>query len=110
MRWAGHVERMGERRCVYRVLVGKPEGKKLEDGTDRLSRNVGKELQLCAALCPRRAHNSTTVELLLSGLTGKARHPDTQKIRIIGFSFANRLHGSLRWKKKSTNSCFRLHI
>ena len=26
MRWAGHVERMGERRGVYRVLVGKPEG------------------------------------------------------------------------------------
>jgi len=28
MRWAGHVVRMGERRCVYRVLVGKPEGKR----------------------------------------------------------------------------------
>jgi hypothetical protein len=28
MRWAGHVARMGERRCVYRVLVGKPEGKR----------------------------------------------------------------------------------
>ena len=27
MRWAGHVERMGEERGVYRVLVGKPEGK-----------------------------------------------------------------------------------
>ena len=27
MRWAGHVARMGERRRVYRVLVGKPEGK-----------------------------------------------------------------------------------
>jgi hypothetical protein len=26
--WAGHVTRMGERRCVYRVLVGKPEGKR----------------------------------------------------------------------------------
>ena len=29
MRWAGHVARMGERRCVYRVLLGKPEGKRL---------------------------------------------------------------------------------
>jgi len=29
MRWAGHVARMGERRGVYRVLVGKPEGKRL---------------------------------------------------------------------------------
>jgi len=28
MRWAEHVMRMGERRGVYRVLVGKPEGKK----------------------------------------------------------------------------------
>ena len=26
MRWAGHVACMGERRGVYRVLVGKPEG------------------------------------------------------------------------------------
>jgi hypothetical protein len=25
MRWAGHIARMGERRRVYRVLVGKPE-------------------------------------------------------------------------------------
>jgi len=28
MRWAGHVVRMGERTDVYRVLVGKPEGKR----------------------------------------------------------------------------------
>jgi hypothetical protein len=28
MRWAGHLARMGERRGVYRVLVGKPEGKR----------------------------------------------------------------------------------
>ena len=28
MRWAGHVARMGERRDVYRVLVGNPEGKR----------------------------------------------------------------------------------
>jgi len=29
MIWAGHVARMGEERRVYRVLVGKPEGKRL---------------------------------------------------------------------------------
>jgi hypothetical protein len=29
MRWAGHVARMGEKRNVYRLLVGKPEGKRL---------------------------------------------------------------------------------
>ena len=28
MRWAGHVARMEERRGIYRVLVGKPEGKR----------------------------------------------------------------------------------
>jgi len=28
MRWAGHEARMGERRGIYRVLVGKPEGKR----------------------------------------------------------------------------------
>jgi len=28
MRWVGHVARMGEERVVYRVLVGKPEGKR----------------------------------------------------------------------------------
>ena len=27
MRWVGHVARMGERRDVYRVLVGRPKGK-----------------------------------------------------------------------------------
>ena len=28
MRWAGHVMRMAERRGIYRVLMGKPEGKR----------------------------------------------------------------------------------
>jgi len=28
MRWAGHVARVGERRCVYKVLVRRPEGKR----------------------------------------------------------------------------------
>jgi len=33
IRWVGHVAGMGESRCVYSALVGKPEGKKnhLED-------------------------------------------------------------------------------
>jgi hypothetical protein len=29
MRWAAHVARMGEGRSVYRILVGRPEGKRL---------------------------------------------------------------------------------
>jgi hypothetical protein len=28
MRWAGHVARMGAQRTAYRILVGKPEGKR----------------------------------------------------------------------------------
>jgi hypothetical protein len=29
MRWAGHVARMGDDRKVYKVSVGKPQGKRL---------------------------------------------------------------------------------
>jgi hypothetical protein len=29
VRWAGHVARMGVTRNAYRILVGKPEGKRL---------------------------------------------------------------------------------
>jgi hypothetical protein len=28
MRWAGHIACMGERRGVYRILVGRPEGRR----------------------------------------------------------------------------------
>jgi hypothetical protein len=28
MKWAGHVARMEEKRNAYRILVGKPEGKR----------------------------------------------------------------------------------
>jgi hypothetical protein len=28
LRWAGHVARMWEKRNVYRLLIGKPEGKR----------------------------------------------------------------------------------
>jgi hypothetical protein len=28
IKWAGHVARMGENRNAYRILVGKPEGKR----------------------------------------------------------------------------------
>jgi hypothetical protein len=28
MRWAGHVARIGEKMNAYRILVGKPEGKR----------------------------------------------------------------------------------
>jgi hypothetical protein len=49
MRWAGHVACIGEGRNVYRVLVGKPEGKrplerprrKWEDGIKMNLREIG---------------------------------------------------------------------
>ena len=46
MIWAGHVARMGERRCVYRVLVGKREGKKpLVRPKHRREDNIKMDLQ-----------------------------------------------------------------
>jgi len=46
MRWAGDVARMGEKRGVYRVLVGKPEGKRpLGRPRSRWEDNIKKGLQ-----------------------------------------------------------------
>ena len=46
LRWAGHVARMGEERGVYRVLVGKPEGKRpLGRPRTRWVVNIRKDLQ-----------------------------------------------------------------
>jgi hypothetical protein len=52
MRWTGHVARMVEKRNVYRLLVGKPEGK----------RPLGRPR--------RRWADSTKIELLEIGLGG----------------------------------------
>jgi hypothetical protein len=49
MRWAGHVARIGEERKVYKVLVGKPEGRRplgrprcrWEDGVRMDLREIG---------------------------------------------------------------------
>ena len=46
MRWTGHVARMGNRRGVYRVLVGKPEGKRpLGRPRHRWENNIKMDLQ-----------------------------------------------------------------
>jgi len=46
MSWAGHVARMGERRGVYRILVGKPEGKRpLGRPSHRWEDNIKMDLQ-----------------------------------------------------------------
>ena len=46
IRWRGHVTRMGERRVVYKVLVGKPEGKK-GHGLDRSGSGYEQEAGTC---------------------------------------------------------------
>ena len=46
MRWAGHVARIGEKIGVYRVLVGKPEGKRPRGRTrPRWEDNIKMDLQ-----------------------------------------------------------------
>jgi len=46
MRWAGHVARMGEEMEVYRILVGKTEGKRpLWSPRRRWVDNISKDLQ-----------------------------------------------------------------
>jgi hypothetical protein len=46
MRWAGHVSRRGEGRGVYRVMVGKPEGKRpLGRPRYRWENNIKMDLQ-----------------------------------------------------------------
>jgi len=46
MRWTGHVARMGKGRGVYRVLVGKPEGKRpLGRPRHRWEDNIKMDLQ-----------------------------------------------------------------
>jgi hypothetical protein len=42
MRWAGHVARMVEKRCAYRILVGRPEGRR---PTHRWEDNIKIDLQ-----------------------------------------------------------------
>jgi hypothetical protein len=45
MKWAGHVTRMGEKRNAYRLLVGKPEGKRpLERPRHRWVNNIKMDL------------------------------------------------------------------
>ena len=46
IRWAEHVARVGERRGVYRILVGKPEGKRqLGRRSQRWEDNIKMDLQ-----------------------------------------------------------------
>jgi hypothetical protein len=52
MRWAGHVARMEEGRGVYRVLVGKPEGRRpLGRPRRRWEDNIKMDLQEVGGSC-----------------------------------------------------------
>ena len=52
MRWAGQVARMGQVRGVYRVLVGKPEGKRpLGRPRRRWEDNIKMDLQEVGGCC-----------------------------------------------------------
>jgi hypothetical protein len=52
MRWAGHVARMGAGRGVYRVLVGKPEGKRpMGRPRRRWEDNIRMDLQEVGCVC-----------------------------------------------------------
>jgi len=54
MRWAGHVVQTGERRGIYRVLVGKPEGKRpLGRPRCRWDDNIKMHLQEARSSWPR---------------------------------------------------------
>jgi len=47
MRWAGHVAWMGERRGIYRLLAGKPEGKRpFRRPRHRWEENIQMDLQV----------------------------------------------------------------
>ena len=47
MGWAWHVARMGERRGVYKILVGKPDGKRpLGRPRSRWQNNIKMDLQV----------------------------------------------------------------
>jgi len=45
MRWAGHVAHMGEETGVYRVLLGKPEGKSPVERPRRRWMDIRMDLQ-----------------------------------------------------------------
>jgi hypothetical protein len=74
MRWAGHVARMGERRGVYRVLVGRPEGKRpLEKPRHRWNDNIKLDLREIGIdgadwirLAQERVHRRAFVKMVMN--------------------------------------------
>jgi hypothetical protein len=86
MRWAGHVARMGEKRNLYNVLIGKPEGKRplgrrrrrCEDGIRMDLREIDRRsvdwIQLAQDRDRWRALVNTVMNLSGSGATELVRY------------------------------------
>jgi hypothetical protein len=68
MRWAGHVARMGERKGAYRILIGRPEGKRpLGRPRRRLGENIKMdlgEIEMDGENCIRLAQDRSSGGLL----------------------------------------------
>jgi hypothetical protein len=100
MRWAGHVARMAEKRNAYRILVGKPEGRRpLGRPRRRWMANIKTDLReigwggmvwidLAQDRNQSRALVSTVMNLRLPQNTGKF----LSSCKIGGFSVRAQLH------------------
>ena len=101
LRWAGHVARMGQRRGVHRVQVGRPEGKRpLGRPRRRWADNIKMDLQEVGGGCEEwmelaqdrdrwRALASTVMNLRvpkMRGISSLAAEP-------VSFSRRTLLHG-----------------
>jgi hypothetical protein len=69
MRWAGYVARMGQKRNAYRILVGKPDGKRpLERRrwVDNINMHLGEDwIDLAQDRNQRRTLVNSVINLLL---------------------------------------------
>jgi hypothetical protein len=82
MKWAGHVARLGEKRNVYRLLVGNPEGKRpLGRPRRRWMDNIKMEVE---SSCERGNEPSGSIKCweLLNGCTTCGLSSGTQLHRV----------------------------
>jgi hypothetical protein len=65
MRWAGHVARMGEGKGVYRIFVGRPEGRPRYMWEDNIKIDLG-EIRVDGANWIRLAHERVQWQAFVS--------------------------------------------